>query len=450
MSGLCVGAAKVSIFPTADCYPIGSFQAGREGEELYARAIVIENSGRKILFESLELAGVPDADRLADEVGRAAGIPAEDVILTATHDHSAPFVVGDAMQQFTPTEADWKFREIVFSGAIQAACQAVHTMRPARMGYGEGKSFINVNRDEHFRDGYWMQGTNWEGCSDKTVSAVKFVDEEGRLIAAIVNYAMHANCTFLTKDTDGQVKVTCDIPGIASLFLEGHYGGGAVVLWQSGAAGNQNPVYIGIKKVFDQQTGTMYAQFRQPGAAYEEAQVLGQQHGMDIMDVLDSIQAEQTEAAITSSETILSFPGQKYPEGFIDPGFHRLMVDNLLVCMGGIPFDQLPPKKLAEMEPVDQPVPARAKMVCLGNTVFFLLSAELYNEIGVLCKEVAGQLYPDRHLVVVTHLGGTFAGYILDDGSKGHKVFQSFGKVREGQSNGIVLNGMQELFNQLQ
>jgi hypothetical protein len=449
-SGLRVGAAKVEISPTPDCFPFSGwesfgYEGVREGEGLHARAIAIDNGEKTFLFEAFELSGPPSPTELVGLLQKETGLAAENIMITGTHNHSAPFVIGDMPMpmRFDPDPKMLKFKEIVMKGAVKAAKNALASLRPATYGFGEGKSYINVNRDQHFDDGHWMQGMNYEGCSDKTLAVIKFTDAEGKLIAAILNYAMHSTTSFCSVDIDGKQKVTCDAPGIACQFVEEYYGNDAVVMWQSGAAGNQNPYYIGIKQVFNSK-GAMSEVSRIPGAAYEQGKVFGQQHGMDAIRALESISASRKQMKITTVDKLLYFPGQKFPEG-IDRGYHRLMVDNLLVWAGRVKsIEEVPEKMDVEMISADEKVPAKAQLVILGDIAIFGLAAELYNEIAVLCKEAS----PFKHTMITTHIGQPSAGYILDDASKGHKVFQSFGQVREGESNAIVVNGMLEMFDE--
>lgn len=168
------------------------------------------------------------------------GLSKENMLITATHNHSSPFIAGPFDKPRDKKEAD--YIEYVISQAVSAAGLAMRAIRPAKYGFAEDKSFININRDKLFDDGYWMQADNHQGCSDKTLAALKFVDYDGNLIGAVLNYAMHSMICFGSKDTDGSYKITCDTPGIACNFVENYFGNDAVVLWQSGAAGNQNPL----------------------------------------------------------------------------------------------------------------------------------------------------------------------------------------------------------------
>jgi len=450
-----VGAAKYCISPTEDMMPMrqdfsGSvFDAVRENEDIYVRAIAVSNGEKIFLFEGFELGTVPCPDILREKLQSRFGLLQENMLLTANHNHSAPHPAGMSRPGDTETpevdENTRKFTDRCLEQALHAAEDALNHMRPAKYGYGEGKSYININRDQHFDDGYWMQGENWEGCSDKTLAVIKFVDEEGKLIGAILNYAMHSTTSFAALDVDGKIKITCDAPGIACNYVERYYGNDAVVMWQSGAAGNQNPYFVNVRQNFDKD-GTMFYTNRIPGAAYEQGDVMGQQHGRDAVRALANTEAVMDKVKITTVDKLLYFPTQKFPEG-IDWAFHRLMVDNLLHVgfAGGVDKDKpLPEKKLAEMIPCDEKAPMKAQLILFGDVTIYGMACELYNEIAMLCKENS----PYKHLMIATHIGNPQVGYILDDNSKGHKVFQSFGLVREGESNGIVVNGMLDMFKE--
>ncbi len=446
-----VGAAKLSITPTPDMFPlpcmVGKYEGVREGEEINVRAIVIDNGERLFLIEGWELGGVPMPEVIRPAIEEKYGIKQENMLLTGTHNHSAPHparygIPGTAPE--TKVEPNVQaFTDLVVEQSIKVIGLAIEKMQPAKYGFGEGKSYINCNRDQLFDDGYWMQGNNPEGCSDKTLGVIKFVDSEGKLIAAVLNYAMHSTTSFCTWDVDGKVKVTCDAPGIACKFVEDFYGDDAVVLWQSGAAGNQNPNYVGIMCVYDK-TGTMRERRRLNGAAYEQGVVQGQQHGMDAVRTLKGINANRTKMKITAVDDTLWFPTQKFPEG-IDRSYHRLVVDNLLEWSGHVSADEpMPEKVLAEMIPSDETAPMKAQLVLLGDIAIYGVACELYNEIGVLCKEAS----PFKNTMVATHIGNPAVGYILGDNSVGRKVFQSFGLVGAGGNNAIVVDGMLKMFEE--
>ena len=197
-SALMVGAAKVDVTPSANELP-----KTYDGilDHLYSRAIVLDNGTTRAALISVDAGAVPDAvwSSVSEQLEKNLGIPAQNLLLTATHTHSVP---GQAGPDYV--------REIVES--VQAAKER---LTPARVGYGAGVSYINVNRniiDPKTRR--WWEGPNYDGPSDKTVAVMKFETLSGEPIAVYYNYAMHAV-------TVGQLDlVSADAPGTTSKYIE--------------------------------------------------------------------------------------------------------------------------------------------------------------------------------------------------------------------------------------
>ncbi len=450
---LTVGAAKLCISPTPDMFPVpvavpnAMYEEVKEGQDLHVRAIVADNGEKRILFLAFEAGGVPFPEELLGYLKESYGFEPQDVLLSATHCHSMPRIDhgNNRMKYLDPasrTDNMGRFATMVLQKAVEVVGLALKTMRPAKVGYGEGKSYLNINRDQLFYEGYWMQGQNWEGPSDKTLAVVEFKDEQDNVIAAILNYACHSVTNFVQKDFDGKYKVSGDFPAVCCDWLERHFGSGAVIAWQSGAAGNQNPVMAFGGRRYDL-LGTNYSDFSSGavGASYINCVTMGEQHAIDALKAMEKITFFTSDPEIKTYDGQVCFKGQKFPEG-IDRAKHRWMVDNIALGLDGWKPGEPLHKELAEMIPTDDEIPARTQLVVVGDTAFYGFNAELYNEIGVLCKEVS----PFKHTIVTTHTGVS-VGYILDDASKDHKVFQYFGNIHHGESNKIVTDGMMALFN---
>ena len=188
------GAAKVDVTPAERDLP-----PGYEGilDRIYSRAVVIGDGTAFAALISVDAGAVPDpiwtevTRRLESELG----IPTDNVLLTATHTHSVP-------RQDVGAYTD----KIVESVRLAKA-----RLVDARVGYGTGVSYLNVNRniiDPKTRR--WWEGPNYEGPSDKTVAVIAFENVKGEPIAVYYNYAMHAV-------TVGQLDmVSGDAPGTAS------------------------------------------------------------------------------------------------------------------------------------------------------------------------------------------------------------------------------------------
>jgi hypothetical protein len=112
---------------------------------------------------------------------------------------------------------------------VESVRLAKQRLAPARVGYGTGVSYVNVNRniiDPRTRQ--WWEGPNYEGTSDKTVAVVRFETLAGAPIAVYYNYAVHG---VLTGTLD---KISGDIHGATSRYIEDSLGGNAVALFSAG------------------------------------------------------------------------------------------------------------------------------------------------------------------------------------------------------------------------
>ena len=423
-----VGAAKACISPTPDLFPFTTFgDADKRTElhdDLYTRAIVMDNGTTRAAIVNFDLVSVPDAESTKAMLAEAGGIPVENIMICATHNHDAPHFGGMPPGTTAPEreiEQSKKFLEIILAGAKQAVIDAVSKLRPAKYGYGKGESWINVSRDKQFEDGYWMQGNNYSRYCDKTLAVIKFVDEEGKLIAAMLNYPCHAVLGFVAKDFDGKIKVSSDWPGYAQNYAERRFGNDAIVLWTAGAEGNVNPVIgAGVYTYLDD--GYAIHKNMPDGSAYVLMESLGGEFAIDAIRVINGTHADRTEMPIQNVRTWVDLPSQKAPEG-ADMGLNRMLADNLLP-LG--PNGEHPEKHLVEMlDDPEHPYPIEMSLLTLGGIALVSVPLEIYCEIGRDMKAAS----PWNETIVFTHTDSRFRSYVPDKTSKGHHVFQSFGNV---------------------
>src|SRR5829696_1689945 len=90
-----VGAAAVSITPEAGA-PMAGYYSPRAAEgvddDLFAKAIVVEQDGAKVALVVCDLISMPRgvADEARRLIEQSVGLPAERVMLSATHTHTGP------------------------------------------------------------------------------------------------------------------------------------------------------------------------------------------------------------------------------------------------------------------------------------------------------------------------------------------------------------------------
>ncbi len=182
-ANLRVGAARIDITPPpgASNPPTGKFAH----EHLYVRAIVLDNGSARAALIGADQAGLPEIvwTTASKQIAQELDCPIANIVMSATHTHSGWGPGGPGPGMFHP---DPNAPPPPIAGQIvDAVKQAKAQLRPARMGFGTGFSYLNVNRDViDPTTRLWTQGPNLSGSSDKTVAVIKFETPEGQPIAA--------------------------------------------------------------------------------------------------------------------------------------------------------------------------------------------------------------------------------------------------------------------------
>jgi neutral ceramidase len=416
---LSAGAAKVDITP-----PTGELPPGSQGvlDPLYARAIVMDNGQTRAALLTVDAGGIPTTlwEELRSRAEQELGIPRDNFLLTATHTHSAPF-------QRAPDYADQLFA---------AVRQASQRLQPARMSFGTGQSWVNVNRNIIDRESRrWWEGPNYEGPSDKTVAVMRLETPTGQPIAVYYNYAVHP---VVTGNLD---MISGDIPGAASNYLEASMGGDAVALWSSGASGDQNPIFFNqtyelraIRIEDYARRGEDISNAMPPGGQGldrsnprvrllldQQKQVnaaLGLMLGEEVLHVMrDSMQQPERDVTIDGALQTVTCPGRRR----LDTG------------RAGYP---------GTYEDAD-PIPLQLSMLRLGNVYIGGVDAEVFNSIAQRFKAAS----PHRNTMMATLTNGSArSGYIPHDAAYGQYTFEVVSsRLQAGCAESAIVNGLVNL-----
>ena len=445
LGALKAGAARVEITPDANAIPRPYTSLL---DPLYARAIYLENGHDRAVLLNADVGAIADAiiDKASSDISRELNVTAANILISATHDHNAIFG-GPRLPNANATHnaAVEAFQAKLISGLVQAAKQAHDKMQPARMGFGAGNLYLNVNRDaidEHTR--LWSQEPNLEYPSDKTLAVIKIESLSGDLIAVYMNYAMHANSLFLNGMVSG------DFPGEAERYIEHAYNNKAAALWTSGAAGDQNPLYLRanskiadarIHAVMDAEhvdlgTAVMHAMFAgnpeadkitlDPVALEQSLQLvksMGQITAEEAIRVMDHIRTMNTEVKIEGAQQEVTCPGHRR----LDTGRE------------GTP---------GKYE--DSPEPVRIKIGALriGDVALGSANAELYNVIGQHVK--AGSKFHDTVMVTLTN-GMANSGYVPTDDAFARYTFQVLGTaLKPGCAEMGIVSGIDNMIEKME
>jgi hypothetical protein len=149
----------------------------KEGD-LTVRALVLEKGETRIAIVSADFLGFPSA--LGNRVrAKVAGIPPQNILIGATHTHSAPDCYGfpDGRGGFA---ADLKYLDLVCAKMTEAINEAVGKLQPAslRIATGEAKGKIAYN--------YYA-----EQLYDPRCQVIQAIGADGKPFATLVNYAIH-------------------------------------------------------------------------------------------------------------------------------------------------------------------------------------------------------------------------------------------------------------------
>jgi len=231
-------AAKVDITP-----PLGTPVVGHVREvsgvrdPLHAALILLDDGRTKAAIVTLDLLNAPDdmTSRLRQAISTATEIPADHIMIAASHNHSGP--------GWSQNPA-WSRQ--VEQNVLLAAKQAAAEMRPVSIGYGEDEIDFNINRRQMI-GGRSVVRLNPDGPCDHRVKVLRFDDGTSPDPLAVVMHAVCHPCVFTWGDKwtqpypDGFPWMSADFPGEAKSFVERAYGGRTTALFLQGCAGDIRP-----------------------------------------------------------------------------------------------------------------------------------------------------------------------------------------------------------------
>jgi neutral ceramidase len=244
--GLRAGVARATITPPLGSPLVGFSDRGDSTgchDELTATALVLESGLLRVALVACDLLYIRGAAELKRAISAATGIPAERVLLTASHTHYGPALDGEQESAAAlvpdgkrPLVAAYRQNLIhSLTGVVAAACQR---LADARIGWAEGSSLIGINRRERLADGSIVLGNNPDGPCDRRVLVTRIDRADGSPLAVLLNTACHG-VSLGSECTD----ISADFPGVARELIERETG--ATCLFLQGAAGNINPTLMG-------------------------------------------------------------------------------------------------------------------------------------------------------------------------------------------------------------
>ena len=355
------GAAAVDITP-AEAVPMSGY-AGREGatgevhDQIFARAIVFDDGTQKACLIQADLIGFGHdfADEITGRITDKTGIPANNIMLIAAHNHGGPStrVYGEGKDN----KALDKYIKELKNKLVDVAITANKTPEVVETGFGLGRCTMNINRRARQANGDIWLGRNPDGPCDRDVAIMRIDKANGDPAALFVNWPCHAT-------TGGQenLKITGDWPGATARHVQKHYGENVPVAVTAGASADINPIYG-------------------PNNRFGDIDAIGLILGEEIVSVTEAIKTTPA-TGIKAVRRNIIVPGKKRSAS----------------------------RKAGETIEPGEDEEIRLSVIKIGNIVFAGISGELMTEIGMEVKNNS----PFRNTIIVTHCNGS-SGYLCTD-----------------------------------
>ena len=185
-------------------------------DELYARALVLDNGEQRIALVVADLIALPFAmsQQVREKIGAALGIAPTFVMLHCTHTHGGPYLGVFR----TMGEADPAYSDVLARKLIGVAAQAATRLLPAHLTYGEASAQIGVNRRRSGPNGRIAGHVDYSGVVIPTVQAIMVNGADGRMFALLCCHACHP--TTMERDN---LQITGDWPGAAASHLKARF-----------------------------------------------------------------------------------------------------------------------------------------------------------------------------------------------------------------------------------
>ena len=174
-------------------------------DDLFARALVLENRGEVAALVSVDVLALPGefVNRVRRAIAERTGIGPETVMVACTHTHAGPVTISTF---FNPEETvDANYMDELADAITESVAVAWRERFPARVGVGSGQ-VVGVGANRRSADLKPI---------DEEIGIIKIEDADRRLRAVCINYACHP--TVLGPDN---LLVTGDFPAFAIERIE--------------------------------------------------------------------------------------------------------------------------------------------------------------------------------------------------------------------------------------
>ena len=246
------GSATANITPPLGTAIPGGFRpryAENVDDDLFAKALVIDNGLTRIAIVTCDLIAIPEktANAAKARIAERCGIPAAQVMVNATHTHTAV-----AIANLLGVDEDTDYTEWVPLKIADAVELAVWRLKPARVGFASvDEERITFNRRWHMKDGTVRFNPGIEhpdlveptGTIDPELAMMFVEADDGTPVSAVANFSLHY------IGTDNSNALSADYFGHFDRLMRRYLGDTCIsLLWNAASGQINNTDYSGQTK----------------------------------------------------------------------------------------------------------------------------------------------------------------------------------------------------------
>jgi len=200
-------------------------------DDLDVTALLMKTEDTSALLISFAVCLIHDSivKEVSEKAAAIAGIPATNVIVSATHTHSGPPTTEfSGFTSFGTMDRDY-INNTFITKCLAAVKTAAASMKPAKVGVGTTQSTVGINRRQLQKDNTILLGNNPWDVFDPTMTVISFVGEGNKPLANVIHIGAHCtaigNTQEITRDWAGVMVDRVEAQtGAMTLFINGTLG----------------------------------------------------------------------------------------------------------------------------------------------------------------------------------------------------------------------------------
>jgi hypothetical protein len=392
MPPLYAGAARVKLDPPVGLAMLGyGNRVGRnEGvhDDLAAQALVLSDGANKVAIAGVDVLalGIRIADDIRERVAANTDIPADSILVCATHTHSAP-----AFNIFATPRADAKpaeGRNLEWERALpekiaSAIINAHENLELATLHAAAAQFTLGINRRLMRPHRQIQIAANRAGPADADVQVLGAYRPDGTPIAFLMNYPCHG--VVLCEDN---LLYSRDWPGFAMDEIEAASAGGPrpISIFIQGATGNIDPRSRGSFEVAEEHGRAMgHSAFRalRHAPSVADARIAARRLALDLK--LKDFSADLAIARECAAQTQTSLDNHRGGDGY---QLKRLRDHHAqsLAALAALEALEEQNRRDRRVDMTSRELATAMTIVTLGNLAIVGIPGEPFVELGLAIK----------------------------------------------------------------